>query len=78
MDPGDLRTKLFRREGAEDCMVGEGGEVEVAGVVAPEGRAEDELRVVAGVEGVGEGPDGESATEDQGRERSCGLARWCL
>lgn len=75
--PVGLRTKLFRREGFVDCVVGEGGEVEVAGVVVPEGSA-DRPRVVAGVEGGGRGPAGESVRDDQGRCRSCVFARWCL
>jgi len=55
-------------------MVGEGGEVEVAGVVAPDGPAE-KLSVVAGVEGGGRGPGGESVTDDHGRGCSCGVPR---
>jgi hypothetical protein len=77
VEPAALRTKLFRREGAEDCVVGEEGEVEVAGVVAPDGPAE-KFSVVAGVEGGGRGPGGESVTDDHGRERSCVVPRWCL
>lgn len=69
VDPGEVRTKLLGREAAEDCVVGEGGEVEVAGVEAREGTA-DELRVVAGVDGGGEGAEGVSVAEDQGLERS--------
>lgn len=74
VEPAALRMKLFRREGAEDCMVGEGGEVEVAGVVAPDGPAE-KLSVVAGVEGGGRGPGGESVTDDHGRGRSDAVPR---
>jgi len=55
-------------------MVGEGGEVEVAGVVAPVGPAEM-LSVVAGVVGGGRGPGGESVTDDHGRGCSCGVPR---
>lgn len=72
--PVGLRTKLLRRDGFVDCVVGEGGEVEVAGVFVPDGSAESP-RVVAGVEGGGNGPAGESVRDDQGRCRSCGLAR---
>jgi hypothetical protein len=74
VDPAALRTKLFRRDGAEDCVVGDGGEVDVAGVVVPDGPAE-KLSVVAGVDGGGRGPGGESVTDDHGRGRSCGLPR---
>lgn len=56
-----------------DCVVGDGGEVEVAGVVVPDGSA-DGPRVVAGVEGGGSGPAGESVRDDHGRCRSCVLA----
>jgi hypothetical protein len=74
VDPVALRPKLFLREGAEDCIVGDGGEVDVAGVVVPEGPAE-KLSVVAGVDGGGRGPGGESVTDDQGRGRSGALPR---
>jgi hypothetical protein len=64
-----LRTKLPRREGAADCVVGDGGDVEVAGVVAPEGSADSPM-LVAGVEGGGSGPGGDSVKDDHGRWRS--------
>ena len=70
VDPAGLRTKLSRRDGVVDWVVGEGGEVDVAGVVVPEGSA-DKPRVVAGVDGGGRGPAGESVSDDQGRGRSC-------
>lgn len=76
VDPAPLRIKLFRREGADDCVVGDGGEVDVAGVVAPDGPAE-RLSVVAGVDGGGWGPGGESVTDDHGRGRSWAFARCC-
>lgn len=60
------RTKLSRRDGAADCVVGEGGDVDVAGVVAPEGSA-DCPKLVAGVEGGGSGPGGDSVNDDHGR-----------
>lgn len=58
-------------------MVGEGGDVDVAGVVAPDG-PEEKFRVVAGVDGGGRGPGGESVTDDHGRAWSWVFARWCL
>lgn len=59
------RMKLPRRDGVDDCNVGEGGVVRV-GVVAPEETAESP----EGVEGGGRGPEGESASVDHGRGRS--------
>lgn len=44
-------------------MVGEGGDVDVAGVVVPDGAAESADNV-AGVEGGGRGEADESASED--------------
>jgi hypothetical protein len=60
-----LRTKLSRRDGAADCVVGDGGDVDVAGVVAPEGSV-DSPKLVAGVEGGGSGPGGDSVKDDHG------------
>ncbi len=77
MDAVGLRTKLSRLDGTVDWSVGDEGEVEVAGVVVPDGSA-DKPRLVAGVDGGGRGPGGESVSEDQGRGRSCGCGRWCL
>ncbi len=59
--------KLSRRDGVDDCIVGDGGEVRV-GVVVPDETAE--RPELAGVEGGGRGPVGESVNEDQGRGRS--------
>lgn len=56
----------------------DGGVVVAVGVVEPEGSA-DSAAFVAGVDGGGCGPGGESAREDKkGRGCSCGLVRWCL
>src|SRR5690242_8790212 len=75
--PGDLRAKLPRREGAFDCGADEGGVVVAVGVVDPEGSA-DRAALVAGVDGGGCGPGGESARDgEKGRGRSGrGLIRW--
>lgn len=70
-----LRTKLSRRDGAADLVVGDGGDVEVAGVVAPEGSA-DSPKLVAGVDGGGSGPGGDSVKVDHGRWRSLLFPRW--
>lgn len=61
--------KLPLRDGAVDCTVGDGGDVESAGVVVPDERAE--RPELAGVDGGGRGPDGESlGVVDQGRDLS--------
>lgn len=76
-EPGDLRAKLPRREGAFECGADDGGVVVAVGVVEPEGSA-DSATLVAGVEGGGCGPGGESASEgEKGLGCSCGLVRWC-
>ena len=64
------RRKLSRLDGAADWVVGDGGEVDVAGVVVPEGSAVESPKLVAGVDGGGRGPAGESVREDQGLARS--------
>ena len=51
--------KLPRRDGAFDCGVDDGGVDVAVGVVDPEGSA-DSAMLVAGVEGGGCGPGGES------------------
>ena len=73
-EPVGRRTKLPLRDGVEDCMVGDGREVESVGVFVPEEIAESPP--LAGVEGGGSGPEGESENVDQGRGRSG--PRWCL
>lgn len=60
--------KLPLRDGADDCVVGDGGDVESVGVFVPDEMAE--RPELAGVEGGGRGPDGESLNVDQGRGRS--------
>jgi len=67
-DPVVLRTKLSLREGVVDWMAGDGDGAENVGVVVPEETAESPE--LAGVEGGGSGPDGESAKVDHGRGRS--------
>lgn len=66
-DPVARRMKLPRREGADDCKVGEGGEAVNVGVVDPDETAESPE--LAGVEGGGRGPAGESLIVDHGRGR---------
>ena len=51
-----------------DWMAGDGDGAENVGVVVPEETAESPE--LAGVEGGGSGPDGESANVDHGRGRS--------
>ena len=65
--PVARRMKLPRREGLEGCTIGEGG-VGRVGVVAPDETAESPE--LAGVEGGGRGPEGESVRVDHGRGRS--------
>lgn len=78
VEPGDRRAKLPRRDGALECGVESGGVVVAVGVVDPEGSA-DSATFVAGVEGGGCGPGGESAKDgEKGRGCSCGRVRWCL
>ena len=78
VDPGDLRTKLPRRDGAFECGVEDGGVDAAVGVVDPEGSA-DRATFVAGVDGGGCGPGGESARDgEKGRGCSWGRVRWCL
>jgi hypothetical protein len=60
--------KLPLREGADESVVGEGGDVERAGVLVPEEMAE--RPELAGVDGGGRGPEGESVVVDQGRALS--------
>ena len=74
-DPGDLRTKLPWRDGTFECDVDDGGVVEAVGVVEPEGSAES-AALVAGVDGGGCGPGGESEwVGEKERGWSCGRAR---
>lgn len=68
LEPVARRMKLPRRDGADDCTVGDGGEVEKVGVVVPDDTADKPE--LAGVEGGGMGPEGESVSVDQGRGRS--------
>lgn len=71
--PLSLRMKLPLREDAMDGIVGDGGEADNAGVAAPDDTAE--RPELAGVEGGGKGPEGESVKVDHGRvlsgERKC-------
>ncbi len=77
VEPGDLRTKLPRRDGVFECGVEDGGVVTAVGVVDPEGSAES-ATFVAGVGGGGRGPGGESVRDgEKGRGCSCGRVRWC-
>lgn len=74
-EPGDLRTKLPRRDGALECCTEDGGVVGPVGVVDAEGSAES-AAFVAGVEGGGSGPGGESARAGElGRIDSWGRVR---
>jgi len=73
-----LRAKLSLRDSDGERWIGEGGEVDVTGVVAPEGSAVDSPKLVAGVDGGGSGPAGESLADDQCCGRSCMCPRWCL
>ena len=68
LEPVARRIKLPRRDDAEDWTVGDGGEVVKVGVVAPEETAD--RPELAGVEGGGRGPTGESLIVDHGRGRA--------
>jgi hypothetical protein len=68
LDAVGRRTKLPRRDDAEDGMAGEGGVAVKVGVAVPEETAESPE--LAGVEGGGRGPAGESLIVDHGRGRA--------